>query len=80
MHTYDGESSKSDGRTLLTSKAIESRAWEEFALGNAALHSDIPKAVVSRLLQIHWSWIAPMFMWVYRPAFMSRVTPQPSTV
>jgi len=57
-------------RTLLTSKAIESRAWEEFALGSAALRSDVPKSVVARLLQIHWAWVSPSFGWVYRPAFM----------
>ncbi|OAA55544.1 Transcription factor [Niveomyces insectorum RCEF 264] len=61
---------KSDVRTLLTAKAIESRAWEEFALGSAAAQTEIPRAAVAKLLQIHWVWIAPMFMWVYRPAFM----------
>jgi hypothetical protein len=55
---------------MLTSNAMESRAWEEFALGNASFQSGIPKDTLSQLLQIHWSWIAPMFMWVYRPAFM----------
>ncbi|KAK9318917.1 fungal-specific transcription factor domain-containing protein [Lipomyces orientalis] len=59
-----------DVRMILTSNAVESRAWEDFALGNAALNSDIPKDVISKLLQLHWSWIAPLFMWVYRPAFM----------
>jgi len=56
--------------TILTSNAQESRAWEDFALGSAALQSDIPKEILAKLLQIHWAWIAPMFMWVYRPAFM----------
>ncbi|OAA66455.1 Transcription factor [Niveomyces insectorum RCEF 264] len=64
------ESDRSNVRTLLTSKAIESRTWESLALGNAALQTDIPRAVVAKTLQIHWVWIAPMFMWVYRPAFM----------
>ncbi|CAK7231112.1 hypothetical protein SEUCBS140593_007815 [Sporothrix eucalyptigena] len=61
---------KADVRSLLTTKAIESRAWEAFALGSAATQTDIPRAAIARLLQIHWVWIAPMFMWVYRPAFM----------
>ncbi|CAK7216506.1 hypothetical protein SCUCBS95973_002821 [Sporothrix curviconia] len=61
---------KADVRSLLTTKAIESRAWEAFALGSAAAQTDLPRAALARLLQIHWVWIAPMFMWVYRPAFM----------
>jgi hypothetical protein len=61
---------KSNIRSLLTSSAEESRAWEEFAVGNASLQSDIPRDIMSKLLQLHWVWIAPMFMWVYRPAFM----------
>lgn len=59
-----------NARILLTSNALESRTWEEFALGNAAMQSDIPRQVISKLLQIHWAWITPMFNWVYRPAFM----------
>jgi hypothetical protein len=50
--------------------ALEARTWENFALGNAAIQTDIPVATIERLLQIHWAWIAPMFNWVYRPAFM----------
>ncbi|KAI1852034.1 hypothetical protein JX265_008161 [Neoarthrinium moseri] len=34
------------------------------------MENDIPREVMSRLLKIHWVWIAPMFMWVYRPAFV----------
>lgn len=64
------ESSDTDARTILTSKAEETRTWEGFALGNAALQTDIPQAVIHELLQIHWTWIAPNFMWVYRPAFI----------
>lgn len=60
----------SDARSLLTSAALESKTWEEFALGNAAIQTDIPRQMISKLLQIHWTWIAPMFNWVYRPAFM----------
>lgn len=62
--------SDADIRSLLTSHARESRAWEDFALGSAAIRNDMPKEVMSKLLQLHWAWIAPMFMWVYRPAFM----------
>lgn len=69
-HQYDSPSVKSNLRSMLTSNAMESRAWEAFAVGNAAIRIDIPQATMSKLLKMHWSWIAPMFMWVYRPAFM----------
>lgn len=67
---HQDTTSKRDMRTMLTSNAMESRAWEDFALGNAAIQSDIPREAMSTLLKLHWAWIAPMFMWVYRPAFM----------
>lgn len=67
---YDSPSAKSSVRSMLTSNAMQSREWEDFAVGNAAFRSDIPRSTLSRLLKIHWSWVAPMFMWVYRPAFI----------
>lgn len=59
-----------DPRSNLTAAAIESRAWEHFALGNAALRLGIQHETLVELMKLHWSWIAPGFMWVYRPAFM----------
>ncbi|KAK5046111.1 hypothetical protein LTR84_008568 [Exophiala bonariae] len=50
--------------------AEESRAIEQLALENAANWAGLPKAMLAELLQLYWSWIAPMFLWVYRPAFM----------
>jgi len=58
-------------RTLLVSNASNSRNWEEFALTNAAMQLDIPHEMITRLLDVHWTWIQPMFMFTYRPAFMS---------
>jgi hypothetical protein len=52
--------------------ALDPQAWEQFALGNATLHTDIPREVVAQLPQVYWTWIAPTFMWVYRPAFMRK--------
>lgn len=62
-------------RAQLASNAIQARTWEDFALGNAAVQTGIPQTLLSRLLHIHWTWVAPMFMWVYRPAFMSESNP-----
>jgi hypothetical protein len=66
-----GEGSKrTDLRSYLVSRAKESAIWEEFALGNASLQLGLPRQVMAKLLHLHWTWVAPMFMWVYRPAFM----------
>ena len=66
-----GDSSKrADVRAYFLSRARESTIWEEFALGNAALQLGLPRQVMAKLLHLHWTWVAPMFMWVYRPAFM----------
>lgn len=62
---YDHET-----RSQLVSKAIESQEWQELALHNAAMRTHIPTPLLTELLKLHWSWIAPMFMWVYRPAFI----------
>lgn len=64
------ESSFLAARSILSSSALESRTWEEFALGNASMQTGIPRQVISRLIHIHWTWVNPMFNWVYRPAFM----------
>lgn len=54
------------------SDAIESSLWEEYALENAALRAGIPRHVLAKLLHLHWIWVSPMFMWVYRPAFLRK--------
>lgn len=54
----------------LAAYARESEIWEEFAIGNASLLTGIPRHVIAKLLHIHWTWVAPMFLWVYRPAFI----------
>ncbi|KAL2867481.1 Zn(II)2Cys6 transcription factor [Aspergillus lucknowensis] len=74
FQSYEELPSKTNIRTLLTWNAEEYRSWEDFALSNAAIETGIPRATMSTLLQIHWAWIAPMFMWVYRPAFMRDMT------
>jgi hypothetical protein len=70
MHSTIQQPAVLEERGALHTTALEARTWETFALGNAAIQTDIPVATIERLLQIHWAWIAPMFNWVYRPAFM----------
>ncbi|GAB7345960.1 hypothetical protein MBLNU457_4185t2 [Dothideomycetes sp. NU457] len=60
-----------ESRSLLVSNASQSRNWEDFALGNASLQLEIPREIIIKLLDTHWTWIQPMFMFTYRPAFMS---------
>ncbi|KAF4457234.1 hypothetical protein F53441_798 [Fusarium austroafricanum] len=67
-------SKRTDVRAYLVSRARESTIWEEFALGNAALQLGLSRQVMAKLLHLHWTWVAPMFMWVYRPAFMRDMT------
>lgn len=67
--------SKSRIRAQLVAKAHESRMWEDFALGVAASQSDIPRPVLAKFLHLHWTWISPMFMWIYRPAFIREIFP-----
>lgn len=64
------EATRVETSALLAAKARETEAWEPFALKIAATQNDIPRPVLAKLLQIHWTWISPMFMWVYRPAFI----------
>lgn len=63
-------STTTDIRSFPTSHAKESAIWEEFALGNAALRTGIPRQMMAKLLHLHWAWVSPMFMWVYRPTFV----------
>jgi len=61
-----------DSRSSLAAQARESATWEEFALGNASLQTGIPREILAKLLHLHWTWVSPMFMWVYRPAFIRK--------
>lgn len=65
-------SQRADARACLASHAKESAIWEEFALGNAAVQTGIPRQIMAKLLHQHWTWVAPMFMWVHRPSFMRK--------
>lgn len=67
---YSSMVSRREAKAYLAARMNESREWESFSLKQASLRSDIPYLVIEKLLKIHWTWIAPMFMWVYRPAFI----------
>jgi hypothetical protein len=65
-----GSSSRSEFFSTLMAHAQESKIWEEYALGNASLQTGIPRHIVANLLRMNWIWVSPMFMYVYRPAFI----------
>lgn len=62
--------SVSEMLSMLMIHAQESKIWEEFALGNASLQTGIPRHIIGKLLHTNWIWVSPMFMYVYRPAFI----------
>lgn len=70
-------SARADARASLAAHAREAATWEEFALGNAALQTGIPRQLMAKLLHIHWNWVSPMFMWVYKPAFIRELSVSP---
>jgi len=70
--SYSDFSSKAEARLALAAQSRESATWEEFALGNASLQTGIPRAMMTRLLHMHWTWVSPMFMWIYRPTFIRK--------
>ena len=55
-------------RTLIQN-ANEQRQWEDYAIANTAVRTNVPKELSSELLKFHWCWIHPLFLFVYRPAF-----------
>lgn len=61
---------RADARSSLALHARESSIWEEFAIGNAAVQTGVPRQVIAKLLHIHWTWVGPMFLWIHRSAFI----------
>ena len=64
--TVDG-SARAETQSALAHLVQESSVWEEFALENVSKKTGIPRRMMANLLHLHWTWVAPMFMWVYRP-------------
>ena len=51
-------------KRALVLNAQTQRQWEDFAIGNTAVRADVPKEVSNELLNYHWCWIHPMFIFV----------------
>lgn len=74
--TSTEHSTRAEMSSYLATYAKDSMKWEDFALRNAALETGIPHQVMAKLLHLHWTWVAPMFMWTYRPAFVRTSPPR----
>lgn len=54
----------------LVSNAATQRRFEAMAVANmTAVQNEVSSDMASEFLTLHWCWIHPMFMFVYRPAF-----------
>ena len=70
--TASGRSSPPDDQRMkrdLVMNATHQRKIEHFAIANSAFKINMPKEISLELLNYHWCWIHPLFLFVYRPAF-----------
>ncbi|KAI9928606.1 hypothetical protein MW887_001821 [Aspergillus wentii] len=56
-------------RKWLYSNARFQASWEKMAHGNVALYTDVDPNICSSLLEVYWSWQAPLHNCVYRRCF-----------
>ena len=67
-----GRSSPPDDQRMkldLVINATHQRQIEPLAIANSAVKINVPKEISMELLNYHWSWVHPLFLFVYRPAF-----------
>lgn len=67
-----GATTQDDLRTRrdLILNATHQRQIEPFAIANGAAKANISKEISQELLKYHWCWMHPLFLIVYRPAFI----------
>lgn len=54
----------------LVSNAATQRHFEAMAVENlTAVQNEVSSEMANEFLKLHWCWIHPMFMFIYRPAF-----------
>ena len=72
----DNPNQTEDIKHALVSNAATQRRFEAVAVENmTAVQNEVSSGMASELLKLHWCWIHPMFMFVYRPAFTRKFTP-----
>jgi hypothetical protein len=58
----------------LVSNAATQRRFEAIAVENmSVVQHEVSKDMAGEFLKLHWCWIHPMFMFVYRPAFTRKL-------
>lgn len=57
-------------QTVLAPSSDQIAFWEETALENAALYTQMPKTTVAHLLATHWTWVHGAFHFVPRAMFL----------
>ena len=63
-------SREESSRKALVLNAGAQKQWEDYAIANTAARANVSKEVSNELLKYHWCWIHPLFLMVYRPAFI----------
>lgn len=62
--------SDASSRKALVMNANKQKQWEDYAIANTAAKANVSQQVSNELLKYHWTWIHPLFLIVYRPAFI----------
>jgi hypothetical protein len=63
---------RNEMRQALVQNAATQRRLEESIVDSMATQGDIPQEALHELLNLHWCWIHPLFLFVYRPAFIRK--------
>ncbi|KAJ6145488.1 hypothetical protein N7470_009383 [Penicillium chermesinum] len=59
----------SDTRQHLVANAAAQKNLELLTLNATSPQADVPSEISNVLLRLHWCWLHPSFLFVYRPAF-----------
>lgn len=63
------EKSTDDTRHQLAANAAAQKNLESLTLNATSPQADVPPEISTVLLKLHWCWLHPSFLFVYRPAF-----------
>ncbi|BCS30594.1 Zn(II)2Cys6 transcription factor [Aspergillus puulaauensis] len=63
------EKTTSDTRRHLVANAAAQKDLELLTLNATSPQADVPPEISNVLLRLHWCWLHPSFLFVYRPAF-----------
>lgn len=64
------EAATNDTKRHLATNAAALKSLELHTLDATSPEADVPPEIFNVLLKIHWCWLHPSFLFVYRPAFV----------